>query len=366
MTLLNMTETLTKMQQKATAIMEDLWWGKRKKIIAPYMKPSKKKAVIQIINSFGPFLGIWILMYISWVYLPIWSLAIVIPLAMVNAFFLVRIFIIQHDCGHQSFFGVRNRRINDAIGKICGLFSTIPYGYWARTHTFHHAHTWILENQVRDIWDIYFMTVEEYKNAGWFRKFTYKVFRAPIVLFFFAPIVYFIFMMRMPLISFKGMTKKIRWDQVVDNLLLVWFYVSLALLLWRKPFLLIQGSIVFWFSVIAFWFFYVQHQHEESYQARHDKWDYVTSAIIGSTYYKLPKIFQRLTGNIWIHHVHHLSSAIPNYNLQRCIDENEVLNKHTTIMWFRDSTKVAFNKLRDEKEEKMIGWRTYRRKYKKK
>ena len=111
---------------------------------------------------------------------------------------------------------------------------------------------------------------------------------------------------------------------------------------------------MFGFSVIAFWFFYVQHQHEESYQAWHDKRDYVTSAIIGSTYYKLPKLFQWLTGNIGIHHVHHLSSAIPNYNLQRCIDENEILNKHTTIIGFWDSTKIAFNKLWDEKQQKMM------------
>lgn len=351
------------MQQRAAAIFEDLWWGKRRKIIAPYMQPSSKKAIIQMINSFGPFLGIWVLMYISWVYLPIWSLAIVIPLAMINAFFLVRIFIIQHDCGHQSFFGVKNRKVNDAIGKICALFSTVPYTYWARTHTFHHAHTGVLEQEVRDIGDIYFMTVEEYQKAGRLRKFTYKVFRSPIVLFFFAPIVYFVFMMRMPIMSFKGMTTKIKWTQVVDNALLIGLYVSLALLLGRKPFLLIQWSIVFAFSVIAFWFFYVQHQHEESYQARREKWDYVTSAIIGSTYYKLPRLFQWLTGNIGIHHVHHLSSAIPNYNLQRCIDENSVLNKHTTTIWFRESTKIAFNKLRDEKQQKMIGWSEFRRKY---
>jgi len=361
-----MTEAFAHLHDRVNAILEEFWNGKWQKMIAPYLKPDRKKAIIQIVNSFGPFLGIWILMYCLWKFLPLWSLAIIFPLALVNAFFLVRIFIIQHDCGHQSFFGVRNRKVNDSLGVICSLFSTIPYKYWAKTHTFHHAHTGVLETEVRDIGDIYFMTVDEYKNAWWFRKFTYKVFRAPIVLFFFAPVVYFVFMMRMPTISFKWMSSKVRRSQIKDNLLLWGLYVSLALLLGWKPFLLIQWTIVVWFSIIAFWFFYVQHQHEATYQAREDKWDYVTSAIIWSTYYKLPKMFQRLTGNIGIHHVHHLSSAIPNYNLQRCVDENGALNKHATIIWFWDSTKIAFNKLWDEKQQKMIWRRTYKRLYKRK
>ena len=126
----------TLMQQKLAALQHDLGDGKWKKLITPYMHPNTKKAIWQIVNTFGPFLGIWILAYFS----TRWTFWLTIPLAVINGLFLLRIFVIQHDCGHQSFFGIRNRYANNAVGVICSLFSTIPYKYWARAHDFHHAH----------------------------------------------------------------------------------------------------------------------------------------------------------------------------------------------------------------------------------
>jgi omega-6 fatty acid desaturase (delta-12 desaturase) len=232
------------------------------------------------------------------------------------------------------------------------MFSTLPYKYRARAHHFHHAHSGKLE--VRDIGDIPMLTVEEYKQKPRYGRRAYSVFRSPIVLFFFAPVVYFVALNRFPNLHFKGMTSKIKRDQVKNNLLLLGLYVSLALLIGRKPFVLIQGSIVLMFSIIAFWFFYVQHQHEEAYKEWSKNWDFLSSAIIGSTYYKLPKLFQWFTGNIGIHHIHHLCSAIPNYNLQKCIDHNQGMNKYVTTINFRQSLGIMFNKLRDEQQKKMI------------
>lgn len=345
------------MQQKIADLHRDLGDGKWKQMIQPYIQPSRRKAIIQMINSFGPFLGIWILMYFT----TMWTVWLTIPLAMVNAFFLVRIFIIQHDCGHQSFFGLRNKHLNNAIGMICSLFSTIPYKYWAKVHQFHHTHSGELE--VRDIGDIPFLTVAEYQKLSRWRKICYRIYRSPVVLFFFAPIVYFLFLNRWPKLDFKGMTVHIKRHQIYNNLMLISLYVWLALLIGWRPFLLIQGSIVLFFSMIAFWFFYVQHQHEEAYNQRKTNRDFLSSAILGSTYYQLPRLWNRLTGWIGVHHIHHLCSFIPNYQLRRCLVEQPLLSKHVTKITFRESLACMRYKLRDEHLQQMIDWQIYHRLY---
>lgn len=346
------------LQERVVWVEKDLWKGKRKELISPYIQPDAMRACIQIANSFWPFLGIWILMYL-WSEFSYW---IVMPLICINAFFLVRIFIIQHDCGHQSFFGIKHKRINNVIWWMCSFFTTIPYSYRARAHHFHHAHSRQLET--REIGDINFATVQEYQQKTWRQKIWYKIFRSPIVLFFFAPIVYFLVSNRYPFFDFKSMKTSIRRSQVINNILLVAVYVWLAFLLWWQKFLLIQIGTVFVFSIIAFRFFFVQHQHEETYNQRKSDRDFLASSLLGSTYYKLPKLFQRLTWNIWLHHIHHLSSAIPNYNLQKCVDEQPLLSKYVTIMNFRQSLSCMDNKLWDEKLQKMIGREEYKKLYK--
>ncbi len=347
----------TSLHLRIAWVQAELGNGKRKKLISPYIKPDRKKALIQLLNSFWPFLGIWILMYL-WSMFSYW---IVLPLICINAFFLVRIFIIQHDCGHQSFFGIKNKRLNNVIGRVCSFFTTMPFSYRARAHHFHHAHSRQLET--REIGDIDFATVQEYQKKSWWKKVWYKTFRSPVVLFFFAPIVYFLVSNRYPFLDFKSMKESIRRSQLVNNIALVWLYVLLAYLLWRQRFLIIQMWTVFLFSIIAFWFFYVQHQHEETYNQRKGNRDFLASSLLWSTYYKLPRVFQRLTWNIGLHHIHHLSSAIPNYHLQSCVDEHPVLSKYVTIMNFRQSLSCVNNKLWDEKLQKMIWWKEYRQMY---
>lgn len=325
-----------------------------KQIIKDYQKPSTKKAIIQIINSFLPFLGLWVLMYFSLN----WSYWITFALALVNAFFLVRIFIIQHDCGHQSFFG--SKKWNNFIGWICSFFTSIPFKYWAKLHNHHHGHSGILDHEHRDIGDLPFLTVNEYQQLNLWNKLKYRALRMPVILFGIAPVFYLTFSNRVPLVHFKNW-KKHRRFQLLNNILLVGAYVLLGYLLGWQRFLLIQATIIFLFGIVAFWFFYVQHQHEDGYKRWKGNWDFLVSSIKGSTYYKLPKLFHWLTGNIGYHHIHHLSSQIPNYNLARCSEENPILNKYVTTLTFVESLKCINHKLWDEQSQRMISFREYDR-----
>lgn len=314
-------------------------------IVRKYQKPSTSKALIQLANTFLPFIGIWVLMYFSldYSYWLTWGLGVL------NAFFLVRIFIIQHDCGHQSF--IKSRTWNNILGFVCSIFSLIPYKFWARSHSQHHSHNGQLEN--RDMGDITLLTVNEYLALSPFKRFTYRVYRSPISLFLVGPLYYVLIHNRLPLLNFK------RWDKykislIWNNLATVAFYILFSWLLGWKEFLMVQIPIITLFSTIAIWFFYVQHQHESAYKQWIENWDYLTAAIKGSTYYKLPKVFTWLTGNIGFHHIHHLSSLIPNYNLERCNTENPAFEQYTTILTFRDSLECALNKLWDEESQRMI------------
>ncbi len=323
-----------------------------KSIVSKYQTADKKVAIRQLINSFGPYLGLWTLTY----FCLDWGWYYTIPLFIINAFFLVRIFIIQHDCGHQSFF--QSKRWNNFTGTVCSIFSGLPYRYWAKVHSFHHGHNGQLE--VRDIGDIPMLTVSEYLKRSKIGRLKYRIWRNPFILFVFAPIYY-------QLISNRfnkefGKNWRVTKQQIFNNLSIISVYAILALLIGWQRFLLIQLTLVFLFGIIAFWFFYVQHQHEHAYKEWKDKWDFLTASIRGSTYYKLPKVFQWLTGNIGFHHIHHLSSLIPNYNLEKCFKENPILNKYVTTITFWKSLSCIKNKLWDEDEGKMISFRDLRNK----
>jgi len=321
-------------------------------IVSKYQKPNIKKAIWQLVNTFVPFLGLWVLMYFSLD----WSYWITLALALINGFMMVRIFIIQHDCGHRSFF--KNQKLNNLLGFICSSFSSIPYRFWAGTHHFHHAHNGQLE--VTNIGDVKTLTVDSYRRLNWFKKFRYRLYRNPFVLFVLGPIYYISFSCRTPIIPFKGW-KKFKWSLWANNVYLILFYALMAAVIGWKKFFLVQIPIIAVFAIIAVWFFYVQHQHEETYKQWKNKWDYLMSAIKGSTYYKLPKVFQWFSGNIGYHHIHHLNPKIPNYNLEKCAKENPVLNRYVRVMTFFESLKCIFNHLWDEESQRMISFREFRR-----
>jgi len=327
-------------------------------IVKSYQLPNTRKAIIQILNSFLPFVAIWVAMY----FLIDVSFWLVLPLAAINAFFLVRIFIIQHDCGHQSF--TPNRKANDLIGEICSMLSFMPYRYWAKSHNFHHGHNGILWEH-RDIGDINLLTVKEFKALPRWKKLHYALFRSFPVLFVIGPAWYLLIQNRFPLIRLKGWEHAHRalWKH---NLLLIGLHVGIILLLGYKAFLMVHLPILLFFAVIAIWFFYVQHQHETAYKEWKDKWDYIRAAVQGSTFYNLPKMFHWLTGNIGYHHIHHLNPLVPNYELARCHQENPILDQVANKITFIQSLRCMFNKLWDEEQEQMITYREYFRKYRNK
>lgn len=330
-------------------------------IVKAYQLPNTRKAIWQMITSFGPFVAIWVAMYlmVALFNVPFWY---VLPLAILNGFFLVRIFIIQHDCGHQSF--TTSRKANDVIGQICSFVSFIPYRYWAKSHNFHHGHNGVLWEH-RDIGDIDLLTVNEFKALPRWQKIRYALFRSAPVLFVLGPIWYIFVNNRLPRIRMKGW-EHARRALIVNNLLLVLIYAALVWLLGFEALLLVHLPIIAAFGVIAIWFFYVQHQHETAYKQWKDRWDYIRAAVQGSTYYKLPRLFHWLTGNIGYHHIHHLNPLVPNYELARCHKENPILDKVANSITFVESLKCVFNKLWDEDQQRMISFREYKRRYGKK
>lgn len=327
----------------------------RVKELVKFTKTNPRKAAIQVLNSFGPFIGLWVLMYLSLDY----SYWITLALGLVNAFFLVRIFIIQHDCGHRSF--VKNSFARDTVGYLCSLMSAIPYHYWAKSHHIHHKHNGQLE--IRDIGDIDTLTVTEFKNLSRWGRFKYRLYRSPLVMFFLGPVYYILIHNRLPLIK-MDIFKKERLKLYIHDVLLIGVFVGLSLWLGVWKFLLTHLTILVFFGVIAVWFFYIQHQHEAAYKQWREKWDYLTAAVKGSTYYKIPALFNWLTGNIGIHHIHHLNPAIPNYNLKAALRENPWINQFTTTLSFTESLKLITHKLWDESTQRMITFAEFYRREK--
>ena len=326
------------------------------KLVRQYQKPNLKKSITQIITSFGPFLVLWTLMYFSLDY----SYWLTLGLGIINAFFLVRIFIIQHDCGHQAFF--KSKKLNNIIGFICSFASLIPYQYWARSHNFHHAHNGQLEHD--EIGDIKTLTVNEFRALSPWKRLLYKLFRFPPILFTVGPIYYLFIIQRLPLIQKKGWNEE-RWSLIFSNLYFTVFYTALIFIFGWKSFLLVQAPILIFFAIIAVWFFYVQHQHEETYKQWKHNWEYLLASVQGSSYYNLPKLFHWLTGNIGYHHIHHLSPLIPNYNLAKCNAENPILEKYAPKLTFLESLKCMKNRLWDEEQQKMISFREFYRRERK-
>jgi omega-6 fatty acid desaturase (delta-12 desaturase) len=331
-------------------------WQQLPVIVKAYQLPDNKKATLQVITSFGPFIAIWVAMY----YLVDISIIATMALAVLNAFFMVRIFIIQHDCGHQSF--TASRKVNDILGQVCSYFTFIPYRYWSKSHNFHHGHNGLMW-EYRDIGDVDLLTVTEFTALSRWDRIKYRIYRSTPVMFFIGPVWYILIHSRLPLISIKG------WEHAKrallrHNFILVSIYAALVYFLGIKAFVWVHLPILIMFSVIAIWFFYVQHQHETTYKQWKDKWEYIKAAVEGSTFYNLPKVFHWLTGNIGYHHIHHLNPLVPSYQLPRCMEENPVLVQVANKITFWESLKCVFNNLWDEEQQRMISFQEFSRREK--
>ena len=315
-----------------------------KAIVLQYQKPSLWRASWQIVNTLGTYAALWALMYFSLA----WSPWITAGLAVVAGLMMVRIFIIFHDCGHGSFF--KSRRANDITGFITGVLTLTPYHHWRWEHSIHHATTGSLDR--RGIGDVWTVTVEEYLRSTRWRRFAYRLARNPFVLFVLGPVFYLGFQQRVPSANANARERRsVHWM----NLAILAVGAALSSVFGIGTYLLIQLTIVIVGGGVGVWLFYVQHQFEDAYWERDEEWDYTTAALAGSSYYKLPRILQWLSGNIGFHHIHHLSSRIPNYNLERCHYADPLFQEVRPLTLLTSLQSLGLH-LWDEEQGKLVGF----------
>lgn len=315
--------------------------------LAKYEKPDRSRAIVQIVDTLVPYLALWALMIVTIrLGLPYGA---TLALTVVAAAFAVRLFIIFHDCCHGSFLA--SRRANSVLGYVTGILTFTPYEAWQQPHAVHHATVADLDR--RGVGDIWTMTVDEYRAAPWRTRFAYRTLRNPLILFLLGPPALFVVYQRFPR---GGSGKRERRSIWVTNLALVAVVGAAVATIGLRTYLLIQVPIIALAGMAGTWLFYVQHQFDGVYWARHRDWDAYRASIEGSSYYKLPKVLQWVTGNIGLHHVHHLRPRIPNYNLQRAYDE--VLATHLTRpLTLRGSLKSLRLHLWDEANHALVGFR---------
>ena len=313
---------------------------------AAYRKPCTTRATFQLVSTLVPFVAtvmamIWLAERVTWL-----SLLLAVPLGGL----MVRLFIIQHDCGHGSFFS--SRRANDAIGRAMSLLTFTPYGLWRRVHAKHHATSGNLDG--RGAGDIETLTVQEYLARTPGGRLRYRLYRHPLFLFLLGVPAFFMIIQRIP----WGHPLPFRetWKSVVGlDLAIAIAYGLIGWLISLKVLLLIALPSLIVASAIGGWLFFIQHQFEDTHWAESDDWDFQIAAVQGSSYYVLPPVLNWFTGNIGLHHIHHLNSMVPNYRLQECLEASsdfKALNRLSLL----ESFKCARLTLWDEEHRRLIGF----------
>jgi acyl-lipid omega-6 desaturase (Delta-12 desaturase) len=321
-----------------------------KRMLEPFWGADTRRSILQLVSSAVPFVLLWTAMY--------WSLDVsywlTLLLVLPTAGFLMRLFMIQHDCGHGSFF--QSRRARDWTGFAIGVLTLVPYQYWRKTHAHHHAHSGNLD--FRGFGDIDTQTVREYRAKSRLGRLLYRLYRHPLVLFGIGPAFHFILKHRFPWDiprEWGQAWKSVWWT----NAALASIVTTMCLTIGWKPFLMVQLPITLVTGSLGVILFYVQHQYEETYWHKHDEWDFFDAALMGSSYLVLPRPLQWITANIGLHHVHHLSSRIPNYRLEECMNANPELQVATKI-GLKDSFRLMRLTLWDEDAQRLIGFRELR------
>ena len=295
-----------------------------------------------------PYVALSALMYLTLDVSYLLTLAIAIP----AAGFLLRTFIMFHDCTHGAF--LPSRRANTVCGRGLGVVVFSPFASWRYSHAVHHGTAGDLDK--RGVGDVHTLTVEEYRSKPWRGRLGYRLFRSPLVMFGIGPIYSLVIL---PRLVKRGMKPRIKRSVILTNLSLAVLIGGLCWLLGWREYLLVQGPIIWLAGAGGVFLFYVQHQFEDTYWESSTDWTFTDAALRGSSYLKLPQPLQFFTGNIGLHHVHHLNARIPNYNLQRAHDENPVFHTVPTIsLW--DGVKAARLKLWDESSQRLVTFRQAR------
>jgi omega-6 fatty acid desaturase (delta-12 desaturase) len=312
-------------------------------VVARYQKADTRRALTQMATTLLPLAGSLYLMYRSLE----WSYWITLALAVPTAGFLVRTFIIMHDCGHGSF--LPSQKYNNLVGYITGVLTFTPYAEWRHEHAIHHATAGDLDR--RGHGDIETLTVEEYVALSRWERFKYRLYRHPLVLLLFGPL-YMMFVQRVPG-RYRSSGSPKTASVWTTNVTLAAAITVLALVIGIQSVLLVYLPAAYISASAGVYLFYVQHQYDQAYWERHSKWDYATAAVEGSSYFKLPKVLQWFTGNIGLHHVHHLAPRVPNYNLQRAHDENPMF-KAAPVLTMAQSVRCLRLSLWDEQQKRLV------------
>ncbi len=270
----------------------------------------------------------------------------------------LRLFMIGHDCGHNSYLPKKWQ--NQMLGNTIGILTNTPLRYWANQHALHHRTTGNLDK--RGVGDINTLTVNEFRELGLSDRIVYRIYRNPLFLFFIAPPIHFLLMQRLPLGD--QMKTKVGWMSTMGtNIGISCYYGSLIWAFGLTPFLWVFTPVVLLSATGAMWLFYVQHQFDDAYWQRSENWNYQDATLLGSSFYHLPKWMHWVSCNIGYHHIHHLNPTIPNYNLPACFEINSDLSTVKNFGFF-ESLQTATLALWDESRDKLITFSEYRNLFK--
>lgn len=316
-------------------------------LLAPYKEPSVLRSLGQLADTVLPLAACWTAMYFAlqrgW-----WPLTAVLTLP--AAGLMMRLFCIQHDCGHGSFF--KSSLANDLVGGLIGVVTLTPYRYWRQTHAIHHATSGSLDR--RGWGDIETRTVAEYEAMTPRQRRWYRIYRSAPVLFVFGPVFHFLVFHRLPW-AVPADWKTERLSILRGDLALACLVLLAHRTIGVGAFLALFLPVAALAAMLGVWLFYVQHQFEKTYWRRDDAWDFATASLEGSSFFALPRALQWFTANIGFHHIHHLNSRIPNYRLERCMKENAVFQRATRLTLL-DSLRCARLALWDEKAGRLVGF----------
>jgi omega-6 fatty acid desaturase (delta-12 desaturase) len=320
------------------------------KVLSPYRESDPSRSVIELLITAVPFAVLWALMLAA-LDVGYW---LCLLLALPTAGFLVRLFMVQHDCGHGAFF--RRRQTNDWTGRIIGVVTLTPYDFWRRTHAEHHATVGNLDH--RGVGDVDTLTVNEYCASGPIKRLGYRIYRHPVVMFGLIPVYLFVLHYRLPAGHMRA--GALPWLSTMGtNAAIIVVVVLMAWLVGIGAFLLVEGPVVLIAASLAVWFFYVQHQFESTQWTHDADWNFHEAALHGSSQYELPPLFAWFTGNIGVHHVHHLCSRIPFYRLRRVLADHPELASVGRLT-FLQSLRCATLALWDEDQRRLISFRELR------
>lgn len=320
------------------------------RLLARYHRPSTMRSILEILVTVVPFVALWALAAWAVVNEHWWGLVLTIPAGA----FLVRLFILQHDCGHGALFS--QRKANDWTGRVLGVLTLTPYDYWRRTHAIHHASAGNLDK--RGIGDIHTLTVREYRAMSRWGRARYWLYRHPVVMFGLGPAWLFVCQHRLPVGLMRA--GALPWiSALATNLGIALPVVLMIWLIGLGPFLLVQVPVTLLAATAGVWLFYVQHQFEETHWSEDPEWNFQHSALHGSSNYDLPRLLRWFTGNIGIHHVHHLSSKVPFYRLPEVLQDNPDLRDMSRVT-LMESLRAVRLVLWDENARRLISFREAR------